>query len=122
MSQLERSFARIAETRPDVALRFYDALFTARPELRALFPPDIEGQAAKLARTIEVLASGGVTRADLEALGQRHRAYQVTRADYALVRDILLSIFSAADEEWTAALDSAWRTALDDASAVMASS
>lgn len=87
---------------------FYDRLFETNPELRTLFPEDLEGQIKKLANTInfsvkalswklEEWHEGGIIleESDLfvivRSLGRRHtRLYQVTAPMYQPVGNALL--------------------------------
>uniref|UniRef100_UPI003514C939 globin domain-containing protein n=1 Tax=Salipiger bermudensis TaxID=344736 RepID=UPI003514C939 len=60
---------------------FYDRLFDRAPELRAMFPADMSGQADKLFDMVLVLVQSldhlQMLVAEIEALGVRHHEYGV---------------------------------------------
>jgi hemoglobin-like flavoprotein len=92
------SFDRIS-----VGLRFsrnfYAHLFAIAPEIRALFPDDISGQARKLMDMLAVLV-GKLDRPHelvltLEALGAQHRDYGVCAVHFAPVGRALFETLAA---------------------------
>jgi hemoglobin-like flavoprotein len=86
--RLEAEPRRFADT-------FYNRLFELAPQVRELFPEDLDVQKAKLVDEVTYLASaagdlrGFVARAG--ALGARHHGYGVHVADYDAVEQALLA-------------------------------
>lgn len=101
---------------------FYRRLFARAPQLRGLFPEDMEPQARKLGQMLEVIVYA-FSRPEqlamgLHGLGARHVAYGVKPEDYALVRQPLLAAVvevlsqSASDEvveAWSGVVDTVLR-------------
>jgi hemoglobin-like flavoprotein len=91
---LRRSFGQLLPKADATAAEFYANLFAADPALRALFPPDLEAQRAKLMQMI----GGAVGLVDkphvllpmVRQLGERHAAYGVLPAHYGSVGTALL--------------------------------
>lgn len=73
---LRRSFERVLAQGDALPRRVYEGLFEARPDLRAVFPPDLEGQRRKLAQALELSLLGLRDRDRLvpvlRDLGRRH--------------------------------------------------
>lgn len=95
---IRRQYRRIAPQAELFAEEFYERLFARMPQARELFSGDMREQGAKLTRMLSVLVSRLDTPVLLEAplaqLGQRHRAYGVTAADFAPVGAALLATLS----------------------------
>lgn len=97
---------------------FYRRLFAKAPELRPLFPEDMEAQAAKLVQMLEVivyaLGRPGQLAMGLHSLAQRHVAYGVTADHYDLVRDPFVeAITEVLGEECTPEATNAWGSLVD---------
>lgn len=105
-----------ALTRGDALSRgVYDRLFLARPELRTLFPSDLDGQRQKLQQAIQlsVEALGDHERLlpVLLDLGRRHARYRLDLADYQAVGEALFAALGELDAAWSTEVESAWRRA-----------
>lgn len=92
---------------------FYDHLFQARPEARALFPDDMTAQQAKLVGEVVFLAEvasdldGFVERA--QRLGARHHGYGVRFDHYDAVSEALLvALGDVLADDFTPAVEAAW--------------
>jgi hemoglobin-like flavoprotein len=88
----------------EFAIRFYDRLFDAAPETRAMFP-DLDAQRDKLRTELE---------AEAGSLGARHRSYGVRAAHYRLARDAMTgALVDLLGDEFTAPDQAAWGRAYD---------
>ncbi len=97
---------------------FYGRLFAGHPYLRPLFPPDMEGQHAKLAAALHLVVANlerpAVLSATLADLGRRHQGYGATRGHYVCVREALLAALAhALGPAFDAPTGAAWGRALD---------
>jgi len=98
------------------AVRFYERLFETAPNVRKLFPDDVEQQARKFLQALRVIVSSlsSTERAArvLKRLGDKHHGYGAETDHYSVVgtvlvetlHDVLGDDFSdEASEAWTAA-------------------
>ena len=99
---------------PDlVAGVFYDILFSLNPQVRSLFPEQMQEQKKKLMDTIG-LAVSSLTRLEslvpvLHKLGERHIDYEVTADQYDLVGEaLLMTLEKVFADKFTIELRSAW--------------
>ena len=128
LEQVELVLATTARLRPEldeVADDFYSRLFTARPDLRALFPDDLTEQRHKFALELDAI-TGAIPdferfRKRAEELGERHRGYGVRPSYYAPLREALLAALAEADPAWDEETASAWRAAFNLVAEVMQS-
>jgi hemoglobin-like flavoprotein len=100
-----------------LAERFYELLFSAQPELRALFPQDLAEQMTHFTNTLALVIEhlGRVTAvdADLRALGARHLQYGAQPQHYTIVRDLLVTaIEEQSGPDWNHQLAHDWRIAI----------
>jgi hemoglobin-like flavoprotein len=97
--------------------RFYDLLFAAHPELRAMFTRNSPGAqnklfAQKLAAIVDHVDDPGWLGRELGALSVSHAQYGVTPAMYGWVGDALLATLrEACADAWTDEAERAWRDA-----------
>jgi nitric oxide dioxygenase len=107
------TFAKLA-VMPDVAgALFYERLFAAHPDLRALFKHDMRVQGVKLmtmlAMVVFNLHQPGQVLSTIHDLGVRHVDYGVKVADYDALEDALIWMLSEAlGEDFTAPARDAW--------------
>lgn len=92
---------------------FYGRLFAAAPQLRAMFPADLDAQSEKLGQMLEILIYALNRPAQLamglHSLGQRHIGYGVTAEHYAAVGPILLeSIGEVLGDDFQPPVREAW--------------
>jgi hemoglobin-like flavoprotein len=108
------SFARLRARGDAFIASVYERLFALSPSSRALFPPDMTEQRAKLLHALS-LATDSLNDPErmgpiLEDLGRRHVGYGVEPAHFALLERALLGALADFDgEQWTPALERAWR-------------
>ena len=78
---------------PEFADRFYQRLFVAAPQTRAMFP-DVEAQqeklTAELAAMVSLLEDLDALEPRAQALGERHRGYGVRAAHYRIAREVMV--------------------------------
>lgn len=113
---LKESWTLVEEDRAKIAGHFYARLFLSNPQLRELFPVQMDGQRDRL---LEAIITSMQTLDDperfadfLRGLGRDHRKYHVTPEHYALVGEALqVALRTAGGEQWTIEYDQAWRDA-----------
>lgn len=97
--------------------RFYERLFAAHPELRALFHRSSPGAqnkmfAQKLTAIIDHLDDPTWMKRELGTLAANHVDYGVTNEMYPWVGEALIgTLAEACGEAWTADAERAWRDA-----------
>jgi hemoglobin-like flavoprotein len=108
---------RLAGSEGILAKDFYERLFTEHPDTRALFPPDLVAQQAKLVAELGWLVDA-LERVDAlveraGSLGRRHVAYGVVANHYAAMPPCLIASLEAVlGEQFTPEMAQAWRRAL----------
>jgi hemoglobin-like flavoprotein len=113
---LKESLVLIGDRAPQLIAAFYQDLFTARPDLRPLFPADLTAQRDKLLTAIVGLAHHyhhpGQLRPALAELGRRHVRYGAQPAHYDAVGSCLLAALRATlGPAWTDQYQAAWTRA-----------
>lgn len=122
---LRQSFAIVVEREPELTRRFYDSLFTAYPQTRALFRGIDMARQARMLRDalvaiIENLEDTPSLTPQLLELGARHVAYGVTPEMYDWVGACLLrTLADVAGEDWTPQAAEAWLQAYVAVASVM---
>jgi len=92
---------------------FYNRLFELDPTLRPLFKDDIKVQGERLMKMIDV-AVKALNKLDdvvpaIQAMGRRHRDYQVKDEHYATVAEALLwTLEQGLGDAFTAEVKDAW--------------
>ncbi|MEU4155855.1 globin domain-containing protein [Actinoplanes sp. NPDC026670] len=119
---LKESWSLVEEHQDKVAGYFYARIFLSYPDLRDLFPVQMDVQRARLLTAIvtAVQTLEDPERFDeyLRALGRDHRKFHVEPEHYEVVGGALIESMRAfAGEEWGVEYDQAWA----DAYAVIAS-
>ena len=92
---------------------FYSKLFFDNPELRKMFPEDMEGQCRKLLdmlnTIIERLEKIDELKGDIAAMAKRHEGYGVKPEHYSMVGIALIwTLQKRLGTEWTDEVRSAW--------------
>jgi predicted ATPase/serine/threonine protein kinase len=112
---VEASFTRVQPRARKLGARFYERLFAAAPELRALFPADMEAQREKLvgalSTLVEHLRDPDTLLPFLRGLGRRHQAYGVVAAHFEPVGDALLGALGELDPDWSPGVEAGWGAA-----------
>lgn len=122
---VKRSWKLIRDIDPKkVGDVFYSKLFLDHPELRRMFPRNMEDQYKKL---IDMLSSV-VARldhidelsSDIAAMAQRHHSYGVKEYHYKMVGDALLwTLQQGMGKDWTEELAAAWSACYGELAAAM---
>lgn len=104
--------------------RFYARLFEARPEVRRLFPSDIDLQVRKLidmlGAIIVALDETQFLHRQFVELGRRHAGYGVSEDDYDDVGAALLkALRESFGDAFTPELEQAWGTVYGDLAEAM---
>lgn len=110
------SFARLADMGDALVADFYRRLFTAVPQVRALFPADMRSQRQKLlgtlAAVVEALDRPERLTGIAGTLGRNHAVYGTREEHYAPVGEALIAALAHhLRERWTAETEAAWRKA-----------
>lgn len=114
---LRSTMVRLIPACEEVSTNFYDRLFEAHPQVRLMFPEDMEMQKEKL---IMMLASSIDLVGDPEGfekacgeLGARHAKYGAQAAHYPIVANLALEeLGKAANPPFTEAESEAWNLLL----------
>ncbi len=124
LSAVRDTFAMVSAAGDMAAAYFYGWLFTARPELRDLFPPAMDEQRdrlfAALTRIVGAAGAPGPMRGYLAQLGRDHRKYSVSSDMYEAVGSALFATLRAfAGRALTPAAEQAWAATYKLVSGVM---
>src|SRR4029450_5220504 len=121
---LKESWTLVEEQQDKLASYFYARMFLNNPQLRDLFPVQMDVQRARLLGAI-VTAVQTVDDPErfeeyLRSLGRDHRKFHVSPGHYDIVGAALLEALRAfAGEHWSVEYDQAWRDAYAVISRVM---
>ena len=112
---IRHSFSLLTDRDVDAAAAlFYEQLFELNPDLRRLFPEDMNAQGRKLVGMLAV-AVAHVDRLEvmtpvLMELGRRHHEYGVQHYDYPVVeRALIFMLLQTLRARFTRAAEYAWR-------------
>lgn len=110
------SFRDAAQSAQECAGTFYEHLFSLAPQLRAMFPADMDHQCSKLMSMLGAIVAQlhdhAALRALVEDLACRHAGYGARPEHYALVGDALLwTLARRLGAGFTPAHEAAWRRA-----------
>jgi NAD(P)H-flavin reductase/hemoglobin-like flavoprotein len=115
---LKESWTLVEEQQDLVASYFYARMFLSNPQLRDLFPVQMDVQRARLLGAIVTAVQNfdDPERLDdfLCSLGRDHRKFRVSPEHYPMVKSALLDALRAfAGEHWSIEYDQTWRDAYD---------
>jgi NAD(P)H-flavin reductase/hemoglobin-like flavoprotein len=115
---LKESWTLVEEQQDKLASYFYARMFLSNPQLRDLFPIQMDVQRARLLGAIvtAVQSVDDPERFDdyLRSLGRDHRKFHVSPEHYNVVGQALMeALRTFAGDEWTLEFDQAWRDAYD---------
>ncbi|WBO61674.1 globin domain-containing protein [Streptomyces camelliae] len=118
------SLAIVAPHVAELAVYFYDILFARYPQVRNLFPAELDVQRERLVRAllriVELVDDPGNLIALCSRLGRGHRKFGTQSSHYPAVGECLLHALSHyAGPAWTAELAAAWQRAYTAAADVM---
>ena len=121
---LSESLGLLAPVAHDVVADFYHQLFVEYPQVRTMFPANMEPQREKLLKAIIALVThydrpNQLTPA-LTALGRTHIRYGAQLSHYAAVGGTLMSVLRRyAGDAWNAEYEGAWQRAYTWAAGTM---
>ena len=123
---VQQSFSRIVPIADKAAVIFYDRLFEIAPQVRSLFPSDMEEQRGKLMATLTAVVNGLGNLASIlpaaSALAKRHVSYGARAEHYPVVGAALLwTLEKGLGDGWTPEVADAWGTAYGTLSGYMIS-
>ena len=113
ITMVQQSWAKVSPLGAKATELFYTRMFEQYPELRSMFPDNMENQQKLLFNMIN-MAVNGLTRLDdivpgVQKLGQRHVGYGVKDEDYDKVgASLLWTLEQALGEDWNSELAQAW--------------
>jgi NAD(P)H-flavin reductase/hemoglobin-like flavoprotein len=115
---LKESWSLVEDQQDKVAGYFYARMFLSHPELRDLFPVQMDVQRARLLGAIvtAVQTLGDPEQFDdyLRALGRDHRKFHVEPKHYDVVGGALIeALRTFAGEQWEVEYDQAWADAYE---------
>lgn len=110
---VQESFAVLEPALSELVTVFYAELFAQNPQVRRMFPDDMNEQKKKLAATLKVAVVGASKLEQLipalQSLGEKHAGYGVQAAHFDAVGAALLTALSkCAGALWTKELETAW--------------
>ena len=113
---LKESWTLVEDQQDKVAGYFYARMFLSHPDLRDLFPVQMDVQRARLLNAIvtavQTLEDPEVFDDYLKALGRDHRKFHVSPEHYDVVGGALIEAMRAfAGEQWSIEYDQAWADA-----------
>ena len=128
-ARLLRDSLEAALTDDAFGRRFYDHLFEAHPEARAMFKRNSEGAqqkmfAQKLCAIVDSIADDTAFLAEARVIARTHKDYGVRPEMYSWVGAALIqTLREAAGSEWSIEAERAWRESYETlAKTVLASS
>lgn len=121
---VQRSFAEIAPIDDETGFKFYQRLFEIAPELRPLFPGDMDEQGRMFMSMLTVAVNGlgnlEIVEPDLRDLAIRHIGYGVKPEHYAKVGAALMWILEQnLGDAFTPEVRAAWRAVYDSLAKIM---
>jgi hemoglobin-like flavoprotein len=115
---IETSFTRALRVKAKLAQRVYDHLFRLEPGARALFPPDLAMQRAKIMRALSTIVRSLGSETELarmaEGLARSHLRFALTESQLRHMGTAILAAFEDCLEgDFTADTREAWQMAFD---------
>ncbi|MBX3363644.1 MAG: hypothetical protein KF866_02655 [Phycisphaeraceae bacterium] len=122
--RVRETYTALADRTPQMVEAFYRRVFAARPDLVAIFPPDMSRLQGHFGAALALIARN-VERIDaleqpLMSMGARHLGYGVKYEDYPIVGEALLATLEEfAGVLWTPEVAAAWKDVVSAVSAAM---
>jgi NAD(P)H-flavin reductase/hemoglobin-like flavoprotein len=115
---LKESWNLVEDRQDRVASHFYARMFLSNPQLRDLFPVQMDIQRGRLlgaiVSAIQNFDNPEEIDAYLRSLGRDHRKFHVTPEHYTLVKIALIdAIRTHAGEQWSTLYEQAWNDVYD---------
>jgi hemoglobin-like flavoprotein len=124
VSLVQDSFRKVVPQFSEASRVFYEELFRLAPDMRAMFPSDLQAQKQKLTQMLDVVIRSldriGTVSDDIVDLGYRHVAYDVEEENYAAFGEALLRMLEKLlGPDLTPEMREAWAAAYDMLARVM---
>ena len=121
---LQESLGLVAPVAPQLVAAFYDHLFAAYPQVRPMFPVDMQVQHDRLLKAIIALVTHYESPEQLvpalTAMGRDHVRYGVQLDHYVAVGGVLMATLRRfAGTAWNAEYEGAWTRAYTFAAGAM---
>ena len=121
---LQESLGLVAPVAPQLVAAFYDHLFAAYPQVRPMFPVDMQVQHDRLLKAIIALVTHYESPEQLvpalTAMGRNHVRYGVQLDHYVAVGGVLMATLRRfAGTAWNAEYEGAWTRAYTFAAGAM---
>lgn len=115
---VQTTFHQVAANAQEVADQFYAHFFTFVPELRSLFPDDMDHQGDKFMATLAILIfsleQSGETPPFIHQLGQRHNYHGIPHTAYAVAGKALMqTLGEMLGSAFTTEVEQAWEKLFD---------
>ena len=115
--RISQHWQGIGADKPALVNAFYQRLFERHPRFRPMFPEGIEHQMEKMLDTLALVAENSDTpnaiHPRLRRLGEAHRRYELSEADFDDFIDVLIETIAEFNPaQWCEACGDAWRQAL----------
>jgi hemoglobin-like flavoprotein len=111
---VKKSWRHFRQIKPEiVASTFYSKLFIDNPELRSLFPSNMQDQYEKLINMLNIVIARldkiNDLIADIEAMAVRHKDYGTKPEHYQMVGAALLwTLKRGLGDDWDSETEAAW--------------
>lgn len=124
IERLQRAWDSIAGQSDQLVRDMYRELFAEQPQLRVLFPEDLEPVICSVSRALNVILTSledlQALRFILLSLGERHAAYGVKPEYFTVLKEVLTTVLTRhLGHHMTPQLAAAWSEAYDTISSIM---
>jgi NAD(P)H-flavin reductase len=121
---IRESWARVEPRADELAKEFYARLFASVPEVRDLFPVNMQAQRSRLMRAVvhstQLIDRPDELRPFLAQLGRDHRKFGVVAQHYlALGQALIAAVRHYSGPAWSSGTEDAWREAFTAICTVM---
>ncbi len=124
LDRIESSFNLLKPKAAALVDTFYDHLFAQYPQVRGMFPADLDGQKGKLVGALAFVVANvrnpETLAKTLKEMGARHVRYGTREEHYPIVRDVMLEAMAkTAGSHWNQILEQDWAWALNTVAELM---
>ena len=124
VSLVQDSFRKVVPQFSEASRLFYEELFRLAPDMRSMFPSDIQSQKQKFTQMLDVVIRNldriGTVSDDIVDLGYRHVAYDIEEENFVAFGEALLRMLEKLlGPELTPQTREAWAAAYDMIARVM---
>jgi hemoglobin-like flavoprotein len=116
IGRVRASYATLTGDDHALSRHFYAEMFRVSPDLRPLFPSDLEALQkhfdAAIALVIRNLHEYAALQQSLRDLGAQHVGWRARPADYLVARHALVTAVRTLSPEWNDTLEADWHAAI----------